>query len=867
MFPLSLSVAQFLARPIIVVLILYQTIAVLVRPAQSSETSVLRKLPYPFAHMVTVANDADGQPPWYGYAIHRIMNEQLGLRIGDSFWVNTNSNSQLSAALFSGPLQRNSQASGIDGHTVFWLLVRSFHRGDYDHFHSWQDDAIHRYSYWPKQVVLLRSGRNVIELPRSPTHEDRLKISRWPQPASLRLHLDGKLPTEFSVNLKSGEHTVRVPASAIRRPARIAADADGRNVLEVLMGRTSQNGLVEFRGQPLQIELEGEFSGRFLGVEWDGFSRSLVQLQLPWLKKLNIRPVMTTAHGGYTRAQNLGIGDIYRLKPDKDPDVAATIDWIARPGGDDPKSHAYHVDLLRELGVHSAAVAPPVRYPYNATKPTRLERFHSSELWAVDKTWGLSFLPPISRADLQSRFARLDPVAANENVTDLLCTDSFLCLRSEQGPTLDFLIATSLAHVRADQGSVRHNWYQHLGTALAHRELPLSLDRPISESAERQLRRLADHMYNFGGTIPSNKRVWVPAPSVWQTYLITTRNMHDRVAVDAVTSMVRIAPVQDPVLDRTWPSLQSPTRELHGLTIYVPDSSAARVRIGEKEIVSFTRNPADESGRESVTIVNDQHPITILNGFLARHGGTLIAKNVEVSADGQKLRIVARGNSPKFSFKPESVHLSNISHVRLRVKKIGPGQLRLRMKLASGVQILLEEQESAISRDHDAIWRLPDLKHGVWTEYILGLSELAFNGGKAVSGYNPLPLGRLVEVEVGLLDSGRGASLEIATLEGLQALAQAGSPDGTVAVAGRLIDDAGKPIVGREVKLALQRGASQSTNTDQNGYYWFSDIMSGQGVVATFAEQSGSGCRRSARRALWLARNEVETDLYAAACR
>ena len=49
--------------------------------------------------------------------------------------------------------------------------------------------------------------------------------------------------------------------------------------------------------------------------------------------------------------------------------------------------------------------------------------------------------------------------------------------------------------------------------------------------------------------------------------------------------------------------LQLSPGQLHGLTFYVDDRADGRVRLDGADIADLVRNPADETGRESVTVV------------------------------------------------------------------------------------------------------------------------------------------------------------------------------------------------------------------------------------------------------------------------
>jgi hypothetical protein len=63
----------------------------------------IRRLPYPFGQMVTISSDVDYEAPWHGRAIHKFLNEDLGMPITDSVWV-TNSTGGPDVNAFFHPL-------------------------------------------------------------------------------------------------------------------------------------------------------------------------------------------------------------------------------------------------------------------------------------------------------------------------------------------------------------------------------------------------------------------------------------------------------------------------------------------------------------------------------------------------------------------------------------------------------------------------------------------------------------------------------------------------------------------------------------------------------------------------------------------
>ena len=132
-----------LRGPVVLTLILLTVLMLAVSSGSGAvgaeSAPAVRLLPYPFADVVSFASDVDGQRPWHGAAIHRVFNEEIGLPISDSLW--PQGDSVNASSLFFGPGRLNRASSGVGTEPTFALLLRQWHRGNIDHFHSWQEDG------------------------------------------------------------------------------------------------------------------------------------------------------------------------------------------------------------------------------------------------------------------------------------------------------------------------------------------------------------------------------------------------------------------------------------------------------------------------------------------------------------------------------------------------------------------------------------------------------------------------------------------------------------------------------------------------------------------------------------------------------
>ncbi len=136
-------------------------------------------------------------------------------------------------------------------------------------------------------------------------------------------------------------------------------------------------------------------------------------------------------------------------------------------------------------------------------------------------------------------------------------------------------------------------FYTHLGNwgGAARDDNDIDLDQP-------PVHELKNRCYNIGGEVDPPKRIWFTRASVLSDYALMMQALPE--SVDRTEpDVVRIRSWDDAVLKRRLPLS---ILQLYGLTFYVESSAKARVFLDESEIHDLVRNPADETGRESITI-------------------------------------------------------------------------------------------------------------------------------------------------------------------------------------------------------------------------------------------------------------------------
>jgi hypothetical protein len=172
--------------------------------ATAADTDI-RRLPYPFGQMVTFSSDVDYEAPWHERAIHKFLNEDLGLPISDSVWVSSSTGEPDVNAFFSSFSGLNKRPSGIESFPVFELLTREWHRGNIDHFHSWADDMAQQYKVTlATPAKLVNDHVEIAELPAAPWIKQFQQNRGYQQ---FRLLFDKRPPADLSAEIRYSDGT------------------------------------------------------------------------------------------------------------------------------------------------------------------------------------------------------------------------------------------------------------------------------------------------------------------------------------------------------------------------------------------------------------------------------------------------------------------------------------------------------------------------------------------------------------------------------------------------------------------------------------------------------------------------------------
>jgi len=477
---------------------------------------------------------------------------------------------------------------------------------------------------------------------------------------------------------------------------------------------------------------------------------------------------------------------------------------------------------------------------------------------------------------------KLEPRLADFDLKAYVCTVSIYCRGSSQGSTAGGQIALG-RHLIAKGVSVQHHWYTHLGTASFDPTFTATPEAPFPPVTMEEFRNLADDYYNPTGELPEAKRVWVPPSAVWSNYRIVHSQIAQQVSVNPDTSAVDISSFMDKVLQEKLPDPNAGTRDLHGITIYVPNADRATVSLDGKPITSFTRNPADATGRESVTIVDDNTPTTFFNRLpLERLGETRVAGGTYQwqASTGQAseappayAKLTATSREASLTFAPSDLQLFNITHlswsyrIRRDDGRIAKAKLAIAWRTEAGAMVSVAE--GAGTRPPDGAdtgrWTRPFERDGKWHAVTVAQHDFLWKAGFGKWRVLPLALGKIRSVEIKLIDAEPGDILEIGAMQGLRPTGNAVAADRSLLIAGQVVAPSGRPQQGVEITLRNKDGSTRTTATDASGYYVLGKVKR-DSLVSVSARTASGPCSPKRGAELELRQDEAELDFDLSAC-
>lgn len=821
----------------------------------------LRAWPFPFAGVVTVADDIDVSRWTADHAVKSELRDRFGLDWGRSMHVYAPASEReghVALTNQTGDAASDAIINGAGFHNPTYHLARSFHRGEIDYIHMWSDFGAGRWLPEPIDhpsrvgaVSVLGQRRLAASAGPSGTGEsDAVPVLR-PEPAhfpGLRFYLEtdrGVRAVELLVEDRRGRRFAFCFGDARSEDCtwRDALPAPGERELQAYFFESDAAPDAKRRGSPLdfkwrsmQLLVAGE-SGAGARVEevlYSAFNRNLVARQLPLLRRFDIGFLSYSDHGGADNGVNLlrrADDGASPQRPPNDPwmydDELTGVRVDNHAEGDRPGSDYYFSDLLTDSGHVFFLFGNDLANNYralNEVRPYALdELLVPYELAGGERVYNVRrYHPGIWRdGDPGERYS----ITWNSRFGQVI--DDVLARFDTPGvPPEENVFGPIVTHLAFEGDAVR------LGTN-PHRIEP---GDAFNSETDAALERLAQRVYDFDGRVPDAARLWTPTMTRLYRYAQVMHGLEQR-NVEAAADSIDVSSWEDDVTGERLPDPAAPDRDLHGVTFYVRNSAAAQVRVDGRPIHSVVRNPADRTGRESVTVVNASTPRIVFDEVWPRVGdeqavGSIVATASETAPSGRNvLRFDAHGSrrSLRLAAAPPAGAANNgdASHLSFFARTADRGALlRVAYRLEDGRRFVarVANRPAWPVRGWTSTWD----DSGGWRQYVFPFHDAPFRKGAA----NRPPRGAIAAIEIEALTD---AVVEIDRLAFLRDAPFPKVRTGNL-VSGRLSSEQD----GVRVRLHGNSGEVEETRTVDGGYYVFQEVPSGAVVRIEVVDEQGS---------------------------
>ena len=585
----------------------------------------VRLLPFPFANAATIVSDIDDADKAKFALYHGLIEDRLGLDFGDSFWlfqrVGPARKGGLRLAMGVAPFASDFGDSTIlqqpipgtteplDAELTTNAVVRYYHEGRLDHFHTFL-------SHGPKVQVLnprTMGERTLLEPPRTePERSSKSNFDRWVAGEALpalksnfaqwmsgvvfRLNREEPLPARVTIETPFGalywqgslRSNVPVDFTAFTPSLRAVNYNDiDRIVVETEQHRPSllERLWAGQRGKPA-------IARGFIIHATSGLLRDkLAELQ----HRFGMRASLITGHASFHfRAEHAKIQlDQRQQKTVKGLDLGSlSVSLVGEVKGESGET------LLTTDADDPASVS---RAMPDATEPMGVNLLIPCGFVHVRRD-SLELLDLIRPARTRYGggvyvaarvFPELSAAVRAERCQQV--TKEWVEIRSNS-ETFPSRLETALQSM-AGKRDLAAPVYTHLGIFSDGLHEKAVLQGAPYFDLEAPLARAMQEHFGIGPHGVRNRTWFIRASGLYEYVLSLMRT-----AAEATREGDRIClrTQRDPHTGTEWP--RSPA-QLFGLTFYVDRPERAVVELDGRELACLGRNPADESGRASVTIL------------------------------------------------------------------------------------------------------------------------------------------------------------------------------------------------------------------------------------------------------------------------
>jgi len=571
----------------------------------------LRTMPYPFSSAVSIVSDLDGTTKSRFYAYTEQLVDQFGLDFGDSYWLQWRSvkptrdvRESRETGFFSCKFEYgNSEPAARYKHTLtFNEAVHQFHNGNLDHFHS-----------------LLPAGPRTLLLDEFTREKDTYYATIAPSRTGGGLRNANIYVTSVVVECSNPESILSINLVLF----------EGEDIYSENIGKTDNDRCcVNFWNDPEnsadyaemdnieRVEVQYRTSSSRVAPNHVFLLTAPTEVLIDRLQLLqeqyHVETGLVTDHASFHfRNQNSAILKDKRMRIEYDQHL--------------PQSQSIHGSYYADDGERICTT--------DADDPDSLSRVFPE----MTSTFGLRFVNPAGCT--ASSTTGYEPLNLVTPALTRAGTGVYVSRRTKpnvgkplEGKKVDGIksrqstLAVRIKGILESASASTHLcWplYTHIGALDAHinehtsttadgrkksRSVQVyfsqdkdgnerNIPKPYFDSSP--IKSLQNSVYNISGDLKAKDRVWFTRASVLYDYSLILRNIADHISRKN-EDHIEISSWYDPVLDQKLPISES---QLYGITLYVENSSKAFVTLDGKAIEMISRNPVDESGQESVTIL------------------------------------------------------------------------------------------------------------------------------------------------------------------------------------------------------------------------------------------------------------------------
>lgn len=616
-----------------------------------SPIASVRTLPYPFNRYLTLASDVDSQRWKTGRLIHEYLHDQLGLMLSDSIFI-----SQGAALNDIDPDKKVMTVKYADTNQLVDLM-EWFGRGWFDTIHGWGN-----HNFFSTKANLNLNfedgsakeryeleGRSLITSAQINQATDKTI-----NPHVLSLVYRSSKNTKFVVSILDLEQKILWSSPSIEADTKRSKPVwfELSEELTIKMFAQAETGDIF-----VQIDAHSKSEDPFIEISNISVSSRnpiTISNDIALLEKYNLNfPVFTTHGGAYA-----GLFGIENLAAMGMQGERAKL--MLNVQGDNRNSDFYWMDLIDDYNL---------RYILPANRTS----LHDDVQNIKGQTIHFKFRDGIDRYSFQRSIGSNTGEAAN--IGNMSYPNAI-------GHNIDRIVFNA-NNQQAGYGAV---FYTHWGL-LQNRPDPNSITEHFNRTTLDAFEKL-QKLYYFGDE--NKNRYWVAPLVDALQYSRVHQAMKKRSTYDAARHRIDIYSVTDPVIGGPFPSKINPLADLANASFNVDDAANTRVFLDGMEITSLQRNPEDERGRQSVTIVNNRvyKPILRKVDFAEQKGQlALIGCNNKVGIS-QGLTVLKlsklSASACVVSWKPAELDNRDATHLTLQVKSNDIPALELNYKLKSG---------------------------------------------------------------------------------------------------------------------------------------------------------------------------------------